>query len=124
MLDYFRQLPSGEVLIGGFRQLQKDVELGYADQTSSVIQEALENFLEKHLPKVRGKKITHRWSGVMGFSSDGLPLIGHLPHQTQSYFIGGFTAHGLGLAFHTAEKLKNLILGGPVDEFISAKRFG
>ncbi len=123
VLDYFRQLPTGEVLIGGFRQLQKDAEIGYGDQTSEEIQKALEDFLNKHLPKIRGKKITHRWSGVMGFSSDGLPLIGNLPHQSQSYFISGFTAHGLGLAFHCAQKLVDLIFGRQIDEFISAKRF-
>src|SRR5690606_8722030 len=32
VLDYFRQLPTGEMIIGGFRQLQKDVEKGYSDE--------------------------------------------------------------------------------------------
>ena len=47
VLDYFRQLPTGEMLIGGFRQLKKDTELGYSDETSPVIQNALEGFLNK-----------------------------------------------------------------------------
>ena len=46
VLDYFRQLPTGELLIGGFRQLQKDAEIGYSDETSDVIQRALEEFLK------------------------------------------------------------------------------
>ena len=67
VLDYFRQLPTGELIIGGFRQLQKETELGYSDETTDLIQNSLELFLRKHLPKFKDAKITHRWSGVMGF---------------------------------------------------------
>ncbi len=123
VLDYFRQLPSGEVIIGGFRQLQKDSEIGYDDQISDVIQQALQEFLNKHVPAVKGKNITHRWAGIMGFSADGQPMIGALPSQPQVFFLGGFTAHGLGLAFHSAKCLVDLIFGREIPEFISARRF-
>ena len=123
VLDYFRQLPTGELIIGGFRQLQKDAEVGLSDEITDVIQEALEGFLEKHLPKCRNKKITHRWSGVMGFSADGQPMVGALPSDNQVYFLGGFTAHGLGLAFHTGKILSDLIFGRDIPGFISAKRW-
>ena len=124
VLDYFRQLPTGEMLIGGFRQLQKDTEVGYSDQTTEEIQTALESFLAHHLPPLKGKKITHRWSGIMGFSADGDPFVGALPADPQLFFIGGFTAHGVGLAFHTAKCLSELIFGGEVPSFINARRFG
>ena len=123
VLDYFRQTPTREVLIGGFRQIEKDTEIGYSDQISSPIQNALENFLKDHIPQIAQKRITHRWSGVMGFSSDGQPLVGALPHQPTSYFLCGFTAHGLGLAFHTAKQLVALMFGRKIDSFISAQRF-
>lgn len=123
VLDYFRQLPTGEMVIGGFRQLQKDAEIGYSDETSDVIQQALEEFLKKHIPKVRTAKITHRWSGIMGFSADGQPLVGALPTDNQIAFLGGFTAHGLGLAFHGGKVLTDTIFGQPIPSFISAKRF-
>ena len=122
VLDYFRQLPSGELIIGGFRQLEKDTEVGYSDHTSKVIQNALEKFINTHLPAAQNKSITHRWSGVMGFSFDGQPFIGVLPSDPQIFFLGGFTAHGLGLAFHTGKCLSQLIFGEEFPEFISAKR--
>lgn len=123
-LDYFRQLPTGQMLIGGFRQLQKDVEKGYSDEINPIIQTALYDFLQLHIPKVQNVKITHRWSGVMGFSADGQPLIGSLPGDEKSYFLGGFTGHGLGLAFHSAKVLVNSILGlAPIPSFLSGKRF-
>ena len=123
VLDYFRQLPTGELLIGGFRQLQKDTELGFSDETSEVIQSALEDFLIKHFSNLHNKKITHRWSGVMGFSVDGNPMIGSLPEDNQTFFIGGFTAHGLGLAFHSGKMLAQMMFGKEIPEFLSAKRF-
>lgn len=125
VLDYFRQLPSGEIIIGGFRQLQKDVEKGYSDEISDTIQSALENFLEEHIPLAQSSmhNITHRWSGIMGFSVDGQPLVGSLPTDNQTFFLGGFTAHGLGLAFHSAKCLVDCIFGRKIPSFISAKRF-
>jgi gamma-glutamylputrescine oxidase len=122
VLDYFRQLPTGELIIGGFRQLEKSTEIGYSDHTTEVIQEALEKFIEVHLPQLKSKKITHRWSGVMGFSFDGQPFIGVLPNDPKTFFLGGFTAHGLGLAFHTGKCLSQLIFGEEYPNFISAKR--
>lgn len=123
VLDYFRQLPTGEMIIGGFRQLQKDVEKGYSDETSEVIQKALEEFLREHIPPVRGARITHRWSGIMGFSADGQPMVGSTPQDPQSLFCAGFTAHGIGLAFHSAKVLADCVFGKPIPKFISAKRF-
>ncbi len=123
VLDYFRQVPSGELIIGGFRQLQKDTELGFSDQISDIIQNALENFILHHIPKARNAKITHRWTGVMGFSVDGQPMIGSLPEDPQIYFVGGFTAHGLGLAFHCAKSLVDSMFARPIEPFLTAKRF-
>lgn len=123
VLDYFRQLPTGELIIGGFRQLQKDAEVGFSDETTPVIQSALEDFINTYLPFAQNKKITHRWSGVMGFSRDGQPLVGSLPHDPQSFFSAGFTAHGLGLAFHCGKALVDLMYEREIPEFISAKRF-
>ena len=111
------------MVIGGFRQLQKDVEVGYSDETTDLIQDALEDFLRKHIPKIKGAKITHRWTGIMGFSADGEPMVGSLPTDNQIFFLGGFTAHGLGLAFHSGKCLADAIFGREIPGFISAKRF-
>lgn len=123
VLDYFRQTPTGEMIIGGFRQLQKDTEIGYADLVSDEIQNALEKFLQKHIPAVRGAKITHRWTGIMGFSVDGQPMVGALPSDPQTYYVGGFTAHGIGLAFHAGKCLTDSVFGRPLPQFLSGKRF-
>ncbi len=123
-LDYFRQLPTGELLIGGFRQLEKATEVGYSDHTTDVIQNALHHFIQTHLPVLKGKQISHRWGGVMGFSKDGQPLVGALPDDNQVYFLGGYTGHGIGLAFNTGKSLVDMIFGREVPKWLSARRFG
>ena len=122
-LDYFRQMPNGSLLIGGFRQLEKATEVGYSDHTTPVIQNALHEFVRNHLPKLKDKPVSHRWAGVMGFSRDGQPMIGALPTDNQIYFTGGYTGHGLGLAFHTGKSLVDLMFGRDVPTWLSARRF-
>lgn len=122
-LDYFRQLPSGELLIGGFRQIEKETEVGYSDHTTDVIQNALRDFVHNHLPNYKDKKVTHRWGGVMGFAKDGQPLVGALPDDNQVFFCGGYTGHGMGLAFNTGKHLVDMIYGRPIPKWLSSRRF-
>lgn len=122
-LDYFRQLPSGELLIGGFRQIEKATEVGYSDHTTELIQNSLHDFVKQYLPQYDGKTVTHRWSGVMGFSKDGQPMVGSLPEDNQVFFVGGYTGHGMGLAFHCGQKLCDLIFGREIPKWLSARRF-
>lgn len=122
-LDYFRQMPNGALLIGGFRQLEKSTEVGYSDHITEVIQNALHDFVINHLPQYTDKMVTHRWSGVMGFSRDGQPLVGALPEDNQIFFCGGYTGHGIGLAFHTAKCLVDGMFGRSIPSWLSAQRF-
>jgi hypothetical protein len=123
-LDYFRQIPTGELLIGGFRQLEKETEVGYSEHITDGIQNALHSFVKTHLPQFKNARVTHRWGGIMGFSKDGEPMIGSIPDDPQVFFAGGYTGHGIGLAFHTGKRLVDMIFGRDVPQWISARRFG
>jgi gamma-glutamylputrescine oxidase len=122
-LDYFRQLPSGELLIGGFRQLERSTEVGYSDHTTDAIQAALHEFVVTHIPQFKERKVTHRWAGVMGYAKDGEPMVGSIPEDPQVFFAGGYTSHGIGLAFHTAKCLVDVVFGREVPKWLSARRF-
>jgi glycine/D-amino acid oxidase-like deaminating enzyme len=122
-LDYFRQLPGGELLIGGFRQVEKESEVGISDHITEPIQKALHEFVVRHLPQFTDARVTHRWSGVMGFARDGEPMVGSLPDDPQVFFAGGYTAHGIGLSFHTAKCLVDMVYGREVPSWLSARRF-
>ncbi len=122
-LDYFRQLPTGQLLIGGFRQIEKETEVGYSEHITEPIQNALHQFVVTHLPQYKDARVTHRWGGIMGFAKDGEPMIGSIPDDPQVFFAGGYTGHGLGLAFHTGKQLVNLIFGREIPKWLSARRF-
>lgn len=123
VLDYFRQLPDGRVLIGGFRNADVEKEVGFSDEINPVINEKLEDFLNEHFPILRGKRIDYRWSGVMGFAADGYPMVGSLDEDPRIFYNAGFTAHGLGFTFATGELTARLILEGKDPGIFSGRRF-
>jgi gamma-glutamylputrescine oxidase len=113
---YLRQLPTGEVLLGGARHLHADAERGYDDATTPVLQADLESYLHEHFPSLAGGEVVRRWSGTMGFSPDGLPAIGRLPGEAHVWGVAGFTGHGMAYGFRTARAVAAAVLGLP-DEY-------
>ena len=103
---YWRQLVSGEVLIGGWRDTSMESEVGYDDQPTDQIQE----HLDRKLGEMDGRaEVTHRWAGIMGFTETGLPLAGPVEGMRNVYACAGFNGHGMGFAFMTAMKLVEMI---------------
>jgi gamma-glutamylputrescine oxidase len=99
---YWRQLATGQVLIGGWRDTALDVEVGYDEQTTPEIQAHLDAQLNR-LGAVG--TVTHRWAGTMGFTESGLPLVGPVEGLPNVYICAGFNGHGLGFAFLSAKRL-------------------
>ena len=99
---YWRQLPTGEILIGGWRDTSMNTEIGFDDQPTPEIQDHLDGKLES---MSKGAETTHRWAGLMGFTESGLPLAGPVDGMRNVYLCAGFNGHGMGFAFMTAKKL-------------------
>ena len=113
---------SGEVVAGGWRQHSADAEKGYSDETTPGIQEGVWEFMQRAVPALQGKRVTHRWAGVMGFSGDGLPFIGDLPSKPRVKYLAGHTGHGFGFGFLAAKKLVDLALEGDPIGWLGAGR--
>jgi glycine/D-amino acid oxidase-like deaminating enzyme len=120
--EYFRQLPDTSILLGGWRHHFREAEVGYEDRVTADIQGGLEGFLLKYFPEAANLRVTHRWSGTMGFSMDGIPLVGSLPDMPNVYFAVGFTGHGLGFGLATSERLAARMLFGRDLEWLDASR--
>jgi gamma-glutamylputrescine oxidase len=103
---YWRQLATGEVLIGGWRDTSLENEKTYDAEPSGEIQEHLER-AARELGAT--SQVTHRWAGTMGFTESGLPLAGPLEGMPNVYICAGFTGHGMGFAFITAKRVAKLI---------------
>jgi len=120
--DYWRQLDDGRVLIGGFRWLAPDMdEWRESEEVTARIQAGLERFLSEELLPEETIEVTHRWAGIMGFTHDGLPLIGRLPGRNTILVAAGFNGRGLSYAALTGRVLAELVTAGqsswPINAF-------
>jgi glycine/D-amino acid oxidase-like deaminating enzyme len=103
---YWRQLQSGEVLVGGWRDTSMNTELTYDAEPTPEIQEQL----DKGLADLGiSAPVTHRWAGIMGFTESGLPLTGPVDGMRNTYICAGFTGHGMGFAFMSAKQVAEAI---------------
>ena len=80
-------------------------------------------FASSYFPEIETRD-ADRWSGIMGFTPDGLPLVGSLPNLPQVYFAVGLGGRGLAWAFVVAERLVELMLRDTDPGILSAARLG
>ena len=103
---YWRQLPSGEVLLGGWRDTTLETEKTFDAEPTPEIQSLLDEAVRDLGAE---GEVTHRWAGTMGFTSSGLPMAGPLEGMNGVYLCAGFTGHGMGFAFMTAKQVAEMI---------------
>ncbi len=111
--EYWRQAPRGEVVLGGWRWSQKEGEYGqYSEEPNPEIYTGLEAFMRERFPKLEKASVQRMWTGVMGFSVDGLPFVGQVPGKSGQVLAAGFTGHGFGMAWNSTRLLAEEMLGG------------
>jgi glycine/D-amino acid oxidase-like deaminating enzyme len=123
---YVRQRDEGHVLVGGGRHQHREAEETAADSTTPAVQATIERYLHTHFPWTTELSIEHRWSGTMGFSPDGRPVVGPIPEHSASVFATGFTGHGMGYGFRMGRLLARSVCGKtqPEDyDLFSVSRF-
>lgn len=120
---YFRQVPRGNVVVGGGRgrgSNENNVR-STREATMAIVAQSLEM-----MPHLRGAQIIRTWSGTEGFTADRLPVIG--PSMTTPGLIHGFGFSGAGFQIGVAvgEVLAELVRDGesptPIGSF-SIMRF-
>jgi len=103
---YFRQLPDGGLIVGGFRDTEITDEVGWELVLNERVQRRLDEEAERLAPGARARK---RWSGIMGMTPDHLPVVGEVDEGL--WVIGGFSGHGVALAPVLGEHLAHMIEG-------------
>jgi gamma-glutamylputrescine oxidase len=119
---YWRQRDDGTVLVGGFRHRALTDEVGF-DVTPT---QAVQAHLDEQLAVLAGDaRVTHRWAGTMGFSPDGLALVGLVDGARHVHVCAGYTGHGMGFAVNAASALvRRMLDSNPVPAWLDAQRFG
>jgi len=113
---------AGDIVIGG--GLSKALEEGineYGTTDDTTIEPIVSEYLTATTPRYFGSswgndhpdgRIRKEWTGIMGYSPDGFPLIGEIPGEAGLWISASFQGHGMVLTFLCARALVEMMNGG------------
>ena len=94
--EYWRQMRSGEVLIGGYTAADAAKGIGtYRMTVHPDLPPRLAALLRRLHPSIGDARIVRCWSGVLDFASLEVPMVGRLPEGSGATLDGGYLACGL-----------------------------
>lgn len=114
--EYGRQTATGQLICGGFRRYDVDEGLGlYSEEAVIDCMIGCANCLTSLFPVVGKLKVVRAWAGIMGFTADGLPMIG--PYDlAEGIFVGaGFNGGGFSWAAAVGKALTQMIVDGATE---------
>ncbi|KXJ85425.1 FAD dependent oxidoreductase [Microdochium bolleyi] len=109
LFDYLIPRNDGSIIVGGTKQTwwhEPEHWYDVADD-STLIEPALKEF-ENLMQKTyfgwedTGAYPERIWTGIMGYSTDSMPHVGHMPGKPGQLIMAGFTGHGMPLIYLTA----------------------
>ena len=126
--EYWRQMRTGEVLIGGFAVADEGMGIGsYSMAVRPAVPPLLAGLLGRLAPALRDVRVVRAWAGLLDFATLEIPLAGRLCTEDGTVvpgaFLGcGLTGHGLPYAPVLGLLLAELIADGaartlPLDPF-------
>jgi len=105
--DYWQQTSDHRVVVGGFRDTQLDAEW----TTHTEITHAIQQRLEQQLRRLGVMApITHRWAASVGYTADGIPILGEV--RPGIWALGGYNGTGNIVGALCARAVVDLILQG------------
>ena len=124
--EYMIQRPqgstnAGDIVIGGGMpetEQQSLYEFGTVDDSikADTIVSYLHNCTEAYFSANWGRdhidgRVRQVWTGIMGYSSDGFPLVGPVPREQGLFVVASFQGHGMVLCLLAAQATTKMILG-------------
>ena len=105
--DYVQQLPTGEVLLGGGRDIGGGQEWGAPPVPTEDVQAHLDAELDRLGITAT---VTHRWAAHAAFTTDELPVAQTV--QDGVHVVGGYSGHGNLLGPALARRAADAALDG------------
>ncbi len=112
--EYGRQTPTGQILCGGYRRLDTGEGLGtYEEKVTPAVLSGIARCLTTLFPGLRdgGVKVMRAWAGIMGFTADGLPLIGRYDPAPGLTLAAGFNGGGFSWGAAVGIAVADLLAG-------------
>ena len=122
---YFRQIPRGNIVIGGGYRSKPDMlnRRAYVEPRSILNQVSQ---MRRLLPGVGNLNIIRVWSGIEGYLPDSLPVMGPSGTVDGLFYAFGFCGHGFQLGPGVGDVMAELLATGgtgtPIEPF-SITRF-
>ncbi|KAG8349655.1 hypothetical protein FVEN_g12119 [Fusarium venenatum] len=100
--DYLTPQPDGSIIVGGARSAYfRHTEDCYGSVDDTNLIDRAKDYFDEYMQKTlswlgnSGAYTAQIWTGSMGYSSDALPHVGHVPGRQNIFIMGGFTGHGI-----------------------------
>jgi gamma-glutamylputrescine oxidase len=121
--EYWQQRPDGTIVIGGCGTVASGEDIGvWKSQPTSIVQEAIEGILPRLFPDLAHLQIVQRWAGLMGYTSDTLPIVDRDPHMPSIFVAGGFSGHGMPYAMKCGQLLAAAVMNGTLSPVLKPFR--
>jgi glycine/D-amino acid oxidase-like deaminating enzyme len=105
---YFRGVGNNQLLLGGARSLDIDVETTIDFGTNAKIKNHLIDFANSVLKLPRGWEIETEWSGIMGFTPTKSPILKRISNKT--IVVAGLSGMGVALGMQLGKEASKLVM--------------
>ncbi|KAI0157577.1 FAD dependent oxidoreductase [Xylariaceae sp. FL1272] len=115
---YWGVRPDGSYIVGGAGSYRDKRELWERNFDDSTLIEPAIPFFEQWAGKNfvgwedAETKIANVWTGIMGYTADDLPHVGHVPGKDGLYICAGFIGHGMPNVLLCARAIAKLLRDG------------
>lgn len=109
--EYWRQMRSGEIVIGGFAVADEGMGIGsYSMAVRPAVPPLLAALLGRLHPAAADARIVRSWAGLLDFASLEIPMAGALPAEDGTPVPGGYIGCGLTGHGHPYAPILGLLL--------------
>src|SRR5579875_2535176 len=121
--EYWQQRPDGTIVIGGCGAVAPNEDIGvWESQPTPIVQEAIEQILPRLFPKLKGLQVVQRWAGLLGWTSDTLPIVDRVPKMPSVLVVGGFSGQGMPYGMRCGQLLASAVVNGTLSPMLKPFR--
>ena len=115
--EYWRQMRSGEVVIGGYAVADEAMGIGsYSIRVRPQVPPLLASLLTRIHPSLAQARVIRCWAGLLDFASLEIPMAGPLPAEDGTPLPGAYVACGLTGHGHPYAPVLGLLLAELITE--------
>lgn len=120
---YFRQIPRGNIIIGGCNHTQPDMLNRRAHFDPQSLLKQMQQMC-RLAPDMTKLNVIRTWSGIEGYVADSLPVMGPSGQVDGLYYAFGFSGHGFQLGPGVGDVMAELISSGSTSTSIAPFHIG